>query len=54
VERGFVGDIVANWYFADIVDNAEEILEKHQLDTHACFGTSSSVKRMTGRILPGD
>ena len=30
-------------YYAGIVENAEEVLEKHKLPTHSTFGTRSSV-----------
>ena len=45
--------IVPSGYFAGVVDNVEEFLEKHKVETQACFGTKSSVKReiKIGKVL---
>ena len=45
-------DIVPSGYFAGVVDNVEEILEKHKVETQACFGTRSLKREIKiGKVL---
>ena len=36
-------------YYGGIVEDAEQVLEKHKIATQTCFGTRSSVKKVVVR-----
>lgn len=36
-------------YYGGIVEDADQVLEKHKIATQACFGTRSSVKKTVVR-----
>lgn len=35
-------------YYGGVVNDGEEILEKHKIATQSCFGTRTSTKKSTG------